>query len=199
MAELQIAARDGFIETTFKEMLKERKIIVNDIDDNCVEKVMFQIMKFNKEDENMEPSKRKPIKLYISSDGGNVDTGMTMVDLIKQSKTPVWGIVTTYAYSMGGVILAACHRRVAFANSTILLHDGSSQVMGSTGKMKDAIKFQDELLRRTDRVILDNTKITEEKYETMRDREWYMFADEAKEYGVVDSIVGEDISLDEIL
>lgn len=199
MAELQIAATDGFIETTFKEMLKDRKIVVNDINDDCVEKVMFQIMKFNKEDENIEPSRRKPIKLYISSDGGNVDTGMATIDLIKQSKTPVWGIVTTYAYSMGGVLLVACHKRIAFENTTILLHDGSSQVMGSTGKMKDAIKFQDELLRRTDAVILGNTKITEEKYEAMRDREWYMFANEAKEYGVIDYIVGEDISLEEIL
>lgn len=199
MADLQMAVQDGFIEATFKELLKERKIIVNDIDADSVEKVMVQIMKFNKEDKDISIEKRKPILLYISSDGGDVDAGMNVIDLIKLSKTPVYGVVLTYAYSMGGVILMACHKRYAFKNATILVHDGSSVVGGSTGKMKDAIKFQDELLARTNRVVIDHTNISQELYKKMEDREWYMFANEAKELGIIDGIIGEDIDLDEII
>ena len=93
----------------------------------------------------------------------------------------------------------AFHKTYAFPDSVLLLHDGSTGAQSSSRKMKDITNFYDKLDNRVKKFVLDNTNITEEFYEEIADREYYMFADEAKELGIVDYIIGEDVDLDEIL
>lgn len=200
MADLQIPVLDKVVEKVFDDGLKERRLVLNEtIDESTLERFTLQIMKYNKEDKGLPTEARKPIMLYINSNGGEIDNGLGLIDVIKESKTPVYGVVMSYAYSMGGIILVACHKRIAFKHSTVLIHDGSGGAYGSTGKVKDQIKFLEKLDNAVKEIVVSNTKITAEKYEENYDREWYILGSELKELGIIDAVVGEDIDLDEVL
>lgn len=183
----------SFNDYVFIENLKDRKLILNEeITDDIVEKIIMQIIKFNKEDKDIPIEKRKPIKLYINTNGGDIEIGLVLCNVIKSSKTPVYGIALGKCYSMGGLILIACHKRFAYPFSAILIHDGSVVVQASTKKAKQAMDFYSGMERKTKEFILQNTKITEEKYNEMYGEEWYMLADEALKWGVIDEIIGSD-------
>lgn len=200
MEELQIPLNDKVVERMFEECLKERKLVLNEeIYESTLERFTLQIMKWNKEDKGLPAEKRKPIIIYINSLGGSVVNGLSMIDVIKLSKTPVIGVVLGYACSMGGIILTACHKRYSLKNSTVLIHDGSGGAYGSTNKVKDQMRYlekQDEVVKG---IIIENTLISKEKYEDMEDREWYILGNEMKELGIIDGFVGDDIDIDEIL
>lgn len=189
-----------FFQQVFEENLEDRRILINDgIDSGVIEKISMQILKFNREDKGKAISQRKPIYLYINSLGGDVLNGNNVCDIIKQSKTPVIGVVLSYAMSMGLIMLESCHDRIAFKNSVLLLHDGSLTVANSTKKAKSTMQFYDELDQRVKDLVLEKTLITSEQYDEYSEDEYYMFADKAKELGFIDKIVGEDVSLEEIL
>jgi ATP-dependent Clp protease protease subunit len=192
---------NNFIDKVFEESLNERKIILNeDISEYVIERVVVQILKFNKQDKGLPIEQRKPIYLYINSCGGEIANGYAIIDTIETSKTPVYGVVIGYAYSMGGLILLACHKKIGFKNSTILLHDGSMGVSTSGSKSKDVAKFYDTLNDRIKEFVVSKTKMTPEFYDSKYEKEFYMYANaEAKELGVIDFIVGEDVDLDEII
>lgn len=188
---LTLSELPAFEEYTFWENLKDRKIIINQsIDDSIIERAVMQILKFNEEDEGKDVAARKPIKLYINSDGGVVTTGMILCNVIENSKTPVYGIALR-AYSMAGLILLPCHKRMAYPFATILLHDGSLGLVSSSKKAKETMKFYDDLEERTKKFILKYTNITEEKYKEKYGEEWFLFANEARELGIIDEIIGE--------
>ncbi len=88
MEFLDILEDDSLYQSTIKEHLKERKIIVNEtIDDNVIENICLMIMKWNKEDKALPASCRKPIYLYLNSDGGDVISGYQVLSSIKTSVT----------------------------------------------------------------------------------------------------------------
>lgn len=190
----------GIIDKVFAENLKDRVIIINqEIDENIVEMATMQIIKFNKEDKDIAVEDRKPIRVYISSNGGSVADGFTLIDVMLQSKTPVHTINLSKAYSMGFLIMLAGSKRSGFANSTYLLHDGMKGEISTGSKFKDTAKFYDELDERIKQYVLDRTIIDVKTYNKNFAKEWYMYSDEAKKLGVIQFIVGEDITLDEIL
>ena len=78
-------------------------------------------------------------------------------------------------------------------------HDGTAGAMTSGNKFKDLAKFYDSLDKKTKHLIVSRTKISDELYEEKRDREFYFFADEGKELGVVDKIIGVDCELDDVI
>lgn len=200
MAEFELMGGSPFFDKVFEENLKERKIILNeDITEDAVEKVILQILKYNTEDKGLPVEKRKEIKLYINSVGGEVANGYGIIDAIKVSKTPIHGIVLSYAYSMGGLIILACHKRSAFENATILLHDGNCGASSSGSKFKDIAKFYEEMDERIKKFVLGHSKMSSDFYESKRDREFYMYAEQAKELGIIDFVIGQDIDLDEVI
>ncbi len=180
-----------FEEYTYWEFLKKRKIILNaEINDNIVERVILQIIKFNDEDKDIPREKRKPVEIYIHSNGGDVITGMALCSIIKNSITPVYTIVVGIAASMGGLILMSGQKRFALSPfSTILIHDGYCQVVSSGKKAKQTMDFYSQLDKKTKQFILENTKITEEIYEEKASDEWYFMAKEAIELGLIDEII----------
>lgn len=158
----------------------------------------MQILKFNKEDIGKSIEKRKPIFIHINTLGGDVSSGLSLVDVICLSKTPVYGICYK-ACSMGAYILISCHKKFAFKNATILLHDGSMYLNSSGSKAKDTMKWLDELESRLDSFVLEKTDLEEEEYQKHQRDEWYLFPSQAKQFGIIDYIIGEDVELDEIL
>ena len=180
--------------------LKDRKIFFNEIiNDDSVFPVVRHIMDINKQDKGISAEDRKPIWIYISSPGGDVESGFSLIDAIISSKTPVYTVNIGDNYSMGFLLGLAGHKRYTFKNSRFLLHDGFECIYDSASKAEDRKKFTNEIDNRLKDYVLQRTKITSQKYSRNRRKEWYMFADQAKELGVVDYIIGEDVEMEEIL
>ena len=169
--------------------LKKREILWNaDISDATID-IALHIKKWNDEDKDIVSAKRRPIKIFINSDGGSVDTVLHIIDMINLSKTPVYTIGMGRVYSAGGLLLMAGHKRYIFEHTTCLIHDGSSGVIGSVGKMLDNLKFTEEMEKRMKKYILSNTRITEEMYKENYRCDWFMFSDKMIDLGIADEIV----------
>ena len=189
-------------EVFYLKDLKQRKIVISeDIDDEAVpvQDAIHNILQFNADDRMLPPEARKPILLYLTSNGGSVDVGMQLIDIILNSKTPVYTINTGRQYSMGFLIGLAGHKRFATKNAKFLMHDGTTFVVDSTSKAKDQMEFQIKIDERIKQYVLSRSKLTAEEYDKKYTKEWYMFADEAKENGFVDFIVGVDCDIDAIV
>lgn len=179
--------------------LKRRKLFVTgDVEDSAHE-IIHHILQYNKEDKDIPVKDRQPILLYICSVGGSVQDGLAMIDVIKSSKTPVYTINYGYWYSMGFIVGLVGHKRFGTESSTFLCHDGFNMICNSGAKANDVMEFNrrvDDLIKN---IVISSTKITEEDYDNNLRKEWYLFADEAKEKGVIDYIIGVDCDIDEVI
>lgn len=180
--------------------LKNRKLYLNSGIDLCaIEDIVKHIIRYNVEDKGIPVEERTPIMLYITSPGGDVYAGFELIDVIDNSKTPVYTINLGYQFSMGFLLGLAGHKRFASKHSKFLWHDGTSGALNSSAKVRDEIEFQSRNEDRVRQFILSRTKIDPELYDSKLRVEWYMFADEAKELSVVDYIIGVDCDIDEII
>lgn len=171
--------------------LKKREIVWNDdIDDTTIDIALY-IRKWNDEDKGVDIKDRKPIRIFINSDGGSVDTVFHVIDMIRLSKTPVYTIGMGRVYSAGGLLLMAGHRRYIFPHTSCLIHDGSSGTIGSIGKMLDNLEFTKRLEEKVKKYVLDSTHITAEMYDQNYRRDWFMFSEEMIELGIADEIVAD--------
>ena len=183
-----IETTGSFEEYVYFDHLKNREIIINQqVDDSLVERAIMQILKWNAEDDGNP--KNQPIKIYLNSPGGDVYLGLVLCEVIKKSKIPVHLTVLGLAASLGGLLAIAAHKTFAYEYSNLLIHDGSTFLQGSSNKVKDTMKFQEAKDEQIKRFVVDNTNITEEKYDDMIDREWWLTAQQAKEYGIVQEIL----------
>ena len=183
-----------------RENLDERILVFNeDVNESVLENYILYILKWNREDRDIPVEKRRAITLYISSPGGSTIDGFSLVDVIMSSITPIRGICFGLAASMGYHIFLSCHDRLAFKNSIFLQHDGEVAIQNSTSKARDTMKFFENMEKRTKEHVLDRTNMTEEFYDKIYEQEYWMYADEAKELGVLDKIIGVDCTIDEIL
>jgi len=191
----------GMIDELFYlQDLKQRKLFLNaDIDQFSVADIVKHIMQINKEDKGREPHERMPILLYVTSNGGEVDSGFELIDVIMNSKTPVYTINLGYQYSMGFLIGLSGHKRFATRNAKFLMHDGSNFVYNSGAKAQDQMESNRKVESRIKQYVLSRSKVSEEEYDSKLRVEWYLFADEAKEKGFVDYIIGEDCDINEIV
>lgn len=196
-----VLIENGMIDGLFYiRDLKQRKLFLNDdVSSYSVADIVKHIMQFNAEDKNTSIEKRTPILLYVTSNGGDVDAGFELIDVIQNSKTPVYTINLGYQYSMGFLIGLAGHKRYATKNAKFLHHDGTNVIVNSGTKVKDQMEFQDKVESRIKNYVIQRTKVTEQEYDTHLRQEWYLFADEAKERGMVDYIIGVDCDIDEVV
>ncbi len=180
--------------------LKARKLFLNEeINMATIEPVCKHILRYNADDKGKPVGERQPIILYLSSNGGEIYSGYQLIDVIMASKTPVYTVNLGFQLSMGFMIGLAGHKRFATPNAKYLIHDGSSVCWNSTSKVRDEMEFHNKNEDRMRQFILDRTKITPDMYDSKLRVEWYMFADEAKEMGVTDCIIGIDCDMDEVI
>lgn len=171
--------------------LQKREILWNDdIDDTTIDIAMY-IKKWNEEDKGKGVEERKPIKIFINSDGGSLDTIMHIIDMILLSKTPVITIGMGRVYSAGGLLLMAGHKRYIFNHTSCLIHDGSSGAIGSVGKLLDNLKFTEAFEQRVKQYITSQTRITSEMYEDNYRRDWFFFSDDMIRLGIADEVVAD--------
>lgn len=187
-------------EEVIKEFYDNRTILINDeISDWILDDIIMSILLWNKDDKNIPVEKRDPIRIIIDSEGGSVFAANNLIDVIKCSKTPIHAIGMSMVASAAYSIFICCHERYSFEHTTFLQHDGSKSVSSSGSKARDFMNFLDRLDELDKQLTLENTNITEEEYDKRVRDEQFFFADEAKEKGIVDYIIGIDVDLDKIL
>ena len=170
----------------YSRLLIDRIIFLGDsIDDHMANIIIAQLLFL----ENQNPE--KDIKLYINSPGGSVTAGMAIYDTMQYIKSPVSTICVGMAASMAAVLLAAGAKgkRLALPNAEIMIH----QVMGGVeGQATDiAIAAKHILLTKENlnKILAKNTGQPVSKIEKDVDRDYWMTADEAKKYGIVDKVI----------
>lgn len=192
---------DGDEVFWMKDILLRKFYLNYGVDQPGVHEIARHILQINREDASagIPPAERTPILIYIASNGGEVDSGFELIDIIESSVTPVYTINLGFEYSMGFLIGLAGHKRFAFKNAKFLMHDGSNVVYGSGSKVQDQIEFNKVQERRIRDYVLSHSKVTPEEYDSKLRVEWYLFADEAKEKGFVDYIIGTDCAIDAVI
>lgn len=193
--------QSGLIDQVFYlQDLKQRKLFLDDeVTQYTVQEIVRHILQINREDYGKPEAERQPILLYVTSNGGDVDSGFKLIDAIQCSKTPVYTVNLGFQYSMGFLIGLAGHRRYATRNAKFLMHDGSNFIYNSGAKAQDQMEFNKKVEERVKQYILSRTSISSEQYDSKLRVEWYMFADEAKENGITDFIIGQDCDLDAVV
>jgi ATP-dependent Clp protease, protease subunit len=182
---------------TFYKNLEERTLWLDtEVSDLFLEYGRY-IVQWNREDKGKPVDARKPIKLMLFSPGGSLSINNALIDLIKLSKTPIYGYNINMAYSSGCFIFMACHKRFALPGSVFLLHRGSGEFAGSYDEVVAQVIEYQRQIEELSKFIMENSKIDEDTLQENLGTEWYVTAEQAfKEYGFVDKII---TSLDEIL
>ena len=170
----------------YSRLLRERIVFLGmPIDDSVASLVIAQLLFLEAENSD------KDIFLYINSPGGYVSSGLGIYDTMNYIKPNVATICMGQASSMAAVLLAggAKGKRSALPNSRVMIHQ---PLGGAEGQASD-IKIQaDEILRQRTRlntILAKNTKQTLRKIEKDTDRNFFMNTDEAKTYGIIDTIL----------
>ncbi len=170
----------------YSRLLNERIIFLGGpIDDHTANLIIAQMLHLEHEDP------KKDIMLYINSPGGSVTAGLAIVDTMNFIKPNVSTICVGIAASMGAVILSngTKGKRFALPNSEVMIH----QVMGGAeGQASDIEISAKHILRTKDtliKILAKNTGKTPQVVEKDSDRDYWMLAEEAKKYGVVDEII----------
>jgi len=183
-----------------KENHDNRILIINqDISDCLVEDCMLHILSWNRDDKDIPKELRKPIKIYFNSQGGDVMISAALISLIEESVTPIWGVNIGLAASAAYQIYLSCHRRISLKNGIFLQHDGSVSVSTSGNKARNVMDFFNSLDELFKTHVLGRTTMDEAFYDKMYDQEFWFMAEQGKDLGVVDEIVGVDVPLTEIL
>jgi len=171
----------------YSRLLKERIIfLAGPITDTMANLVIAQMLFLASEDPE------KDIQLYINTPGGSVTAGMAIYDTMQYIKCSVATICFGLAGSMGAVLLAAGEKgkRFALPNTEVLLHQIAGGVTGQAIEIEITAKQIIKIKNKLNQIIAKHTSQPLEKIERDTDRDFYLSADEAKEYGIIDEVIG---------
>lgn len=174
----------------FYSDLENRVYWLNDEINNYTFDLVQYIVRWNREDKNIPVEQRKPIRIIIDCPGGHLSVSETLSNIIKMSKTPVYGIALGYVASGATVIYLSCHKKFALPNSVFVLHKGSCS--GVSGTYDEIVAFARDYEKQMDMLInfyIDNTKYNEEEIEENIQTDWYIRTAEALEKGIVDELI----------
>lgn len=170
----------------YSRLLKDRIIIIgSEISDDLANSVMAQMLYLETDDPDAD------IMLYINTLGGSVSAGLAIYDTMQFIKPDVWTWCVGQAYSMGAVLLAAGTKgkRFALPHSTVLIHQPMGGTRGQASDIsihaKEILRVKDEL----DGILARHTDQPIEKIRVDADRDFFMTAQQAKEYGIVDEVI----------
>jgi ATP-dependent Clp protease, protease subunit len=170
----------------YSRLLNERIVFLGTpVDDQIANLIVAQLLHLESEDPD------KDISLYINTPGGVVYAGLAIYDTMQFIKPDVQTICVGMAMSMGAVILAggAEGKRMALPNSKVLIHQGSAGFQGQPTDIEIQAREVIGLKRRLEEILAKHTKQPLEKVSKDVDRDYYLTADEAKEYGIIDNVI----------
>lgn len=170
----------------YSRLLKERIIFLGTpIDDNIASLIIAQLLFLEADDPD------KDIYLYLNSPGGIVTSGMAIYDTMQYIKPDVVTTCIGQAASMGAVLLAAGGRgkRFALPNSRIMIHQPMGGVQGQTSDIEIHAKEMIQIRQRLNKILSELTGQPLDKIEKDSDRNFFMDAKSAKDYGIIDEIL----------
>jgi ATP-dependent Clp protease protease subunit len=170
----------------YSRLLKDRIIFLGTgVNDEVANSIIAQLLFLQMEDP------KKDIHLYINSPGGSVTAGLAIYDTMQFMTCDVNTYCIGMAASMGAVLLAAGTRgkRFALPNSDIMIHQVSGGAQGTASDVERTVEFMYKLKKRLTRILAEHTSKSEEQVKADSDRDYYMSAQEAKDYGLVDEVV----------
>ncbi|MEY4299504.1 MAG: ATP-dependent Clp protease proteolytic subunit [Verrucomicrobiota bacterium] len=170
----------------YSRLLKDRIIFIGTgIDDHVANLVIAQMLFLQMEDA------KKDMHIYINSPGGSVTAGLAIYDTMQFVTCDVNTYCMGMAASMGAVLLCAGTKgkRYALPNSDIMIHQVSGGAQGQASDVERQVEFMFKLKRRLESIIAHHTGKPVEQVHNDADRDYYMSAEEAKGYGLVDEVV----------
>ncbi len=170
----------------YSRLLKDRIVFLGTpIDDHIANLVIAQLLFLQMEDG------KKDISIYINSPGGSVTAGLAIYDTMQFLTCDVTTYCLGMAASMGAVLLAAGTKgkRFALPNSDIMIHQVSGGAQGQASDVERTVEYMFKLKKRLIRILAQHTGKPEDKVLHDSDRDYYMNATEAKEYGLVDEVI----------
>ena len=170
----------------YSRLLKDRIIFIGTpIDDHVANLVVAQMLFLQMEDA------KKDINIYINSPGGSVTAGLAVYDTIQFVTCDVNTYCMGIAASMGAVLLCAGTKgkRYALPNSDIMIHQVSGGAQGQASDVERQVEFMFKLKKRLNQILAIHTGKSAEQVTKDADRDYYMSAEEAREYGLVDEVV----------
>jgi ATP-dependent Clp protease, protease subunit len=169
----------------YSRLLRDRIIFVPEINADTANLIVAQLLFLQSEDS------KKPIYMYINSPGGSITSGLAIIDTMNFLKPEIHTICIGVAASMGAVILSqgSKGKRFALPNSEIMIHQASTGVEGQASNIvitaEHIIKMQNKLYK----MLSESSGKTIKQIEKDADRDYWMSADAAVEYGIIDGII----------
>jgi ATP-dependent Clp protease protease subunit len=185
---IESSARGERAFDIYSMLLKERIVYLGtQINDQVSNVIVAQLLYLEREDPD------KDISLYINSPGGVITSGLAIYDTMQLIKPDVSTICVGMAASMGTILLAggAAGKRFALPNSTVHMHQALGGAQGQAADIEIAAR---EILRMQDiirGILVQHSGQTYEKIARDSDRDYYLAALEAKEYGLIDEVLGQ--------
>lgn len=167
----------------------------DDVDNESVGKLMWNILYLIREDDEKDEKekdyKREPIKLYINSYGGEIYDMWGLIDVILNSKTPIYTYCMGYAMSAAFEIFLAGHKRYCYKHSTFMYHQTN---YWRSGKYQDFVEDRDEmdwLNKKIEEYVINRTNLTKDDIKEIREKkkDFYIHSDKAVKYGIVDEVL----------
>jgi len=170
----------------FSRLLKERIVFIGTpIDDTIASLVIAQLLFLESEDPE------KDINVYINSPGGSVTSGLAIYDTIQYIRPDVSTICIGMAASMAAVLLAggAKSKRAALPNARIMIHQPWGGVQGTASDISIQAEEILKTKKRINEILATHTGRTADQLQKDTDRDYYLSAEEAKSYGIVDNLM----------
>ncbi len=170
----------------FSRLLNDRIIMLSEeVNDTTASLVVAQLLYLESQDPD------KDIQFYINSPGGSVTAGMAIYDTMQYVKCDVSTICIGLAASMGAFLLSAGTKgkRLALPNSEIMIHQPSAGTQGQITDMAIHLKRLETIKKRMNEILADNTGRSVEEITAACERDNFMSAEEAREYGLIDKVI----------
>lgn len=170
----------------YSRLLKERVIFLgSEVDDNVANLIIAQMLFLESEDPE------KDIHIYINSPGGSITAGMAIFDTMQYIKPDVSTICIGMAASMGAFLLAAgaIGKRYALPNSEIMIHQPLGGTQGQATDIEIHARRIIQMKERLNRILAERTGQTYRKIATDTERDFFMSAEAAKKYGLIDEVI----------
>ncbi|MEO0619425.1 MAG: ATP-dependent Clp protease proteolytic subunit [Pseudomonadota bacterium] len=169
-------------------LLKERIIfLTGQVEDQVASSICMQLLFLEAE------NPKKEISMYINSPGGVVTAGMAIFDTMRFIRCPISTLCIGQAASMGSLLLTAGDKgkRYALPHARIMVHQPSGGFQGQASDIERHAQDIIKIKRRLNEIYVEQTGKTYEEIETTLDRDHFMSAEEAKEFGLIDMVISE--------
>jgi len=170
----------------YSRLLKERIIFLGGpVEDYSANLIIAQLLYLASEDE------KKDISFYINSPGGSVSAGLAILDTMNHVKPKISTVCVGIAASAAAVLLSAGEKgkRFALPNAEVMIHQPWGGAQGQAADIEITAKHILKIRERLNKILAKNTGQTISKIEKDVDRDYFMDADEAKKYGIIDEVL----------